>query len=130
LKKAGVSPKVIAAMIESSPRGPLKSNGGEPQAPLAAGTARVVSVRTLQTYSQDEDGAGSTKVRQVYRLETVGAVYEVTGWEHTGFYGLGGKAGKRPALQIGEIVNYRVDPKQTQFIEILLTDSNGTDTSA
>ena len=125
LKKAGVSAKVIAAMLGAPVATSKKNDDTAPAvSPLIPGTARVASVRTMQTYAQDEDGTGSTKVRQVYRLETPNSVYDVTGWESSGFYGVGSKAGKRPALEIGEVVSYRVDPKHGQFIYLLLTNTD------
>jgi hypothetical protein len=79
-----------------------------------ASQAHVTSIKMMSTYSQDSDGDGSTKLRQVYRLETDSVAYDVTGWENVF------KAGKRPAMQIGDVVNFHVDPKHGQFIDILL----------
>lgn len=76
--------------------------------------ARVTNIRMMSTYSQDSDGDGSTRLRQVYRLETNDISYDVTGWENIF------KAGKRPAMQIGDVVNFRIDAKHGQFIDILL----------
>jgi hypothetical protein len=57
----------------------------------APGTARVVSVRTMSTYSESSSsytdtngkvqtsGSGVTDIRQVYKLETDIAFIEVTG---------------------------------------------------
>src|SRR5216683_1428990 len=120
LKKAGVSPKVIAAMLDSSvptsPRDTINKNEGHAafKSPLAAGTARIASVSTMQTYSQDEDGSGSTQMRQVYRLETANTVYDVTGWESLN---LRGKGRKRPALEIGEVVSYPLNRFQSLMAE-------------
>jgi hypothetical protein len=84
------------------------------QAQEDATHARVTSIKMISTYSQDTDGSGSTKLRQVYRLEANDAIYDVTGWENIF------KASKRPAMQIGDVVNFRIDPKHGQFIDILL----------
>lgn len=86
--------------------------------PLTPGTARVVGVSVMQSH-YGSDGDLYERIRQVYRLESADATFDVTGWE-SGF----GKARKRPAMQIGEVVSYRLDSKHGQFIEILLTDAN------
>jgi hypothetical protein len=65
------------------------------------------------------DGDLNERIRQVYRLERADAFFDVTGWE-SAF----GKARKRPAMQIGDVVSYRVDLKHGQFIDILLTDTD------
>jgi hypothetical protein len=92
------------------------------------GTARVVSVRTMTTYSESASsytdtngkvqtsGSGATDIRQVYKLETDKAFIEVTGYENIF------KAHGRPALQIGDVVQYEVDQKHGQYVKILLTD--------
>jgi hypothetical protein len=97
-------------------------------APLAPGTARVIGVRTMSTYSEsgstytDSNGkiqgssSGGTQLRQVYKLETDKAFIEVTGYENVF------KAHGRPALQIGDVVQYEVDVKHGQYLKLLLTD--------
>lgn len=84
-----------------------------------ASQAHVTSIRMMSTYSQDSDGNGGTKLRQVYRLETDNAIYEVTGWENVF------KAGKRSAMQIGDVVSYRIDPKHGQYVDVLLATGKG-----
>jgi hypothetical protein len=79
-----------------------------------ASQAHVTSIKMMSTYSQDTDGNGSTRLRQVYRLETDSVIYDVTGWENVF------KAGKRPAMQIGDVVNFHIDPKHGQFVDVLL----------
>jgi hypothetical protein len=76
--------------------------------------ARVTSIRMMSTYSQDNDGDGGTRLRQVYRLEAEDVIYDVTGWENIF------KAGNRPAMQIGDVVNFRIDPKHGQYVDIQL----------
>jgi hypothetical protein len=87
---------------------------------MAPGTARVIGISTMQSH-YGSDGNLDERIRQVYRLETADAVLEVTGWENTGLFG---KAGKRPAMQIGDVVTYRLESKHGQFIDIMLTDTN------
>jgi len=97
-------------------------------APLAPGTARVIGVRTMNTYSQSSStwtdsngnvqggGSGGTRIRQVYKLETDKTFIEVTGYENVF------KAHGRPALQIGDVVQYEVDAKHGQYVKLLLTE--------
>jgi hypothetical protein len=86
--------------------------------PLAPGTARVVGVSVMQSH-YGSDGDLNERIRQVYRLERADSVFDVTGWESTF-----GKARKRPAMEIGDVVSYRIDPKHGQFIDILLADTD------
>ena len=72
-------------------------------APLAPGTARVVGIRTMNTYEESSSswtdsngkvrsgGSGGTSIRQVYKLETDKSFMEVTGYENAF------KAHRRPA---------------------------------
>lgn len=95
-------------------------------APLAPGTARVIGVRTMSTYEESSSsytdsngkvqssGSGGTSIRQVYKLETDKAIMEVTGYENVF------KAHGRPALQIGDVVPYEIDPKHGQYVKIQL----------
>src|ERR1700724_3574543 len=78
-------------------------------APLAPGTARVIGVRTMNTYEESSSswtdsngkvqsgGSGGTSIRQVYKLETDKSFLEVTGYENVF------KAHGRPALRIGDV---------------------------
>ncbi|MGB6459599.1 MAG: hypothetical protein WBG02_06495 [Candidatus Acidiferrum sp.] len=62
------------------------------------------------------NGSGGTRIRQVYRLETDKAFVEVTGYENAF------KAHGRPALQIGDVVPYEIDPKHGQYVKIQLVE--------
>lgn len=96
--------------------------------PLAPGTARVVGVRTMNTYEESNgsytdsngkvqtNGSGDTRIRQVYKLETDKAFMEVTGYENVF------KAHGRPALQIGDVVPYEIDAKHGQYVKIQLVE--------
>jgi hypothetical protein len=95
-------------------------------APLAPGTARVVGIRTMNTYEESSSswtdsngkvrsgGSGGTSIRQVYKLETDKSFMEVTGYENVF------KAHGRPALQIGDVVPYEIDPKHGQYVKLQL----------
>jgi len=95
-------------------------------APLAPGTARVIGVRTMNTYEESSSswtdsngkvqsgGSGGTSIRPVYKLETDKSFMEVTGYENVF------KAHGRPALQIGDVVPYEIDPKHDQYVKIQL----------
>jgi hypothetical protein len=96
--------------------------------PLAPGQAKVIGIRTINTYSESSDvstdstgnvhgsGSGATKIRQVYKLETANSFIEVTGWENVF------KAHSRPAMQIGDVVSYELDKKHGQYVMLLLND--------
>lgn len=96
--------------------------------PLTPGQARVVSIRTMSTYSEDSSvttdsdgnvhgsGSGGTRIRQVYKFETTNSFIELTGWENVF------KAHSRPALQVGDVVTYEVDKKHGQYVKVLLND--------
>jgi hypothetical protein len=65
---------------------------------------------------QEVDGVGdvvNTYQRRIYVLRTDTGTMEITGWEH------GGKAKKRPPLEIGQIIKFRTDGK---YIYAVLDD--------
>lgn len=65
---------------------------------------------------QEVGGAGdvvNTYQRRIYVLKTDTGTMEITGWEH------GGKAKKRPPLEIGQIIKFRTDGK---YIYTMLDD--------
>jgi hypothetical protein len=105
--KATILVGVLFAVIVSS-------SGVSAQA-IAPGTARVIGTRVMQSY-KGSDGDVSEKIRQVYKLETADSFIEVTGYENVF------KAHGRPAMEIGQLVTYSVDPKHAQYLKIVLSD--------
>lgn len=89
--------------------------------------ATVISTNTLQAESVNVSSVDATSAAEVmggsnsveailhttYRIQTKGAIYELTGWEAVR------KANERPVLQLGEVIRFRV---QGDHIFTLLPD--------